>query len=347
MCIARRLLWAAPVVTTLALLAACAPAPAQIVLSGPTMGTTWNLRVAPGAQDIDAGAVRQIVDSALAEVDAAMSTYRPDSAVSRFNSSDSSDWFAVPAMLAGLVAEALVIGETSGGAFDVTVAPVVTLWGFGTGTPREAPPTDEEVARTLSLTGQRYLAARLDPPGLRKDLPGLTLDLDAIAPGHAVDLIAGRLEADGISNYMIEVGGEVRVHGRNADGQPWRIGIERPDERGRTVARVLHLEAMAVSTSGDYRDFFEADGQRYSHTLDPRTGRPVTHTLASVTILRPTAAEADGLATALTVLGPEAGFELAENRGWAALFVQRTASGFSQRQTTAFARAAEARESRP
>jgi thiamine biosynthesis lipoprotein len=336
-----------PGLAALALLAACAQAPAQIVLSGPAMGTTWNLRVVPGSGAVTADAIRALLESSLAEVDAVMSTYRPDSAISRFNASESTDWVDVPPMLAGLLAESLRLGRMTSGAFDVTVSPVVALWGFGTGAPREAPPTEAEIATALALTGQQHLGVREQPPALRKALPGLRVDLDAIAPGYAVDLIAERLEASGIANYMIEVGGEVRVHGRNAEGGPWRIGIERPDEQGRSVARVLHLESMAVSTSGDYRDFFEAGGQRYSHTLDPRTGRPVTHGLASVTLLRPTAAEADGLATGLSVLGSEAGFALAEGNDWAALFVQRTPGGFEQRETTAFARLTQAGESRP
>lgn len=348
MTLSRRFLRPMSGTLALALLAACAaPPPQQIVLSGPAMGTTWNLRAVPGAAGADAVAVGELLRTTLDEVDVAMSTYRPDSAVSRFNASDSTDWFDVPRGLADLVGEALRLGSLSGGAFDVTISPVVSLWGFGTGTPREQPPTDAEIAAAMALTGQGRLAARSDPPALRKGVGGLRLDLDAIAPGYAVDRVAERLEASGIDHYMIEIGGEVRVHGRNAEGRPWRIGVERPEAGDRKLARVLHLEAMAVSTSGDYRDFFEAEGQRYSHTLDPRTGRPVTHSLASVTILRPTATEADGLATALTVLGPDEGFDLAESQGWAALFIQRTADGFSQRETTAFTSAAKAGESAP
>ena len=171
-----------------------------------------------------------------------------------------------------------------------------------------------------------------------KQVPELELDLDGIAPGEAVDLIAARLEAAGFGNYMIEVGGEVRAQGRNAAGLPWRIGVERPDESGRSVARVLHIDGMSVSTSGDYRDYFEAGGTHYGHTIDPVTGRPIAHALASVTILRPLAAEADALATALNVLGPQAGWELAEAQGWPALLIERTAGGYRQLETVAFSR---------
>jgi len=327
------------------MLAACDRATPEILLAGPAMGTTWNLRVVPGATTIDSDAIRALVESTLAEIDASMSTYRPDSAISRFNASPSTDWVEVPASLAGVVVEAQRIGSISDGAMDVTVSPLVALWGFGAAAPRTEPPTDAEIAAALERCGMQHLSVRSDPPALRKALPGLTLDVDAIAPGFAADLVASRLEALGLGDYMIEIGGEVRVHGRNAQGQAWRIGIERPEERGRSVGRVLQLEAMAVSTSGDYRDYFETGGRRYSHTIDPSTGRPVTHGLASVTVLRPTAAEADGIATALTVLGPEAGYALAESQGWAALFIERDDDGFRQRETTAFAHAAKAGES--
>lgn len=335
-------------VAALLALAACQPAPPRdIVLSGPTMGTTWTLRVVPDASPADPDALRTLVETALAEVDATMSTYRPDSAVSRFNASESTGWIPVPASLAAVVAESLRIGEATGGAYDITLAPLVSLWGFGSGTPRSQPPAEMDIVAAQAVTGRRHLAVRLEPPALRKALPGLTLDLDSIAPGYAVDLVAGRLQAAGQSRYMIEIGGEVRVLGRNARDQPWRIGVERPDEAGRSVTRVLALESAAISTSGDYRDFFEAGGTRYSHTLDPRSGRPVTHGLASVTVLRPTAAEADGLATALTVLGPEEGYALAERNGWAALFIERAPEGFRQRETTAFKQAAHSGQSQP
>jgi thiamine biosynthesis lipoprotein len=329
------------------LLGACERAPPEVLLTGPAMGTTWTMRVVPEEVPADPAALRGLVQEALDEVDLAMSTYRPDSAVSRFNASESTDWIEVPPALEEVVAEALRIGEASGGAFDITIAPVVALWGFGHSAPRSQPPADRDVAATLAATGQRHLTVRTDPPALRKSLPGLTLDLDSIAPGYAVDLVAERLEAAGQQRYMIEIGGELRVRGRNARGERWRIGIERPEASGRSVDRVLQLESGAVSTSGDYRDFFESAGIRYSHTLDPRSGRPVTHGLASVTVLRPTTVEADGLATALSVLGPAEGYELAERMGWAALFIERTPDGLQHRETRAFTQAAETGESLP
>lgn len=308
----------------------------ELVLSGQTMGSTYTVRITNGTAAEPSA--HQLIEAALAEVDATMSSYRQDSELARFNQSRSTEWFAVSGLLADTVARSLRIGELTGGAFDVTLAPVIQLWGFGPADPVTRPPADEQVSARLQHTGQAHLQVRPAPPALRKQVPGLELNLDGIAPGQAVDLIATRLEAAGFRDYMIEVGGEVRAQGRNASGSRWRIGIERPDERGRSVGRVLHLDGMSVSTSGDYRDYFEVGGRRYGHTIDPTTGRPVVNTLASVTVLRPLAAEADALATALTVLGPEAGWTLAEARGWPALFIERTLDGYRQRETIAFAR---------
>ena len=330
-----RALTAAAVLGVVAL-PACQDRAAELVLTGPTMGSTYTVRIADGAAREPA--VRPLVEAALAEIDAAMSSYRPDSELERFNESDSTDWVPVSTLLAATVGRALYIGELTGGAFDITLAPVVQLWGFGPATPLAEPPGDEQVRAQLQRAGRARLQARVEPPALRKQVPELELDLDGIAPGEAVDLIAARLEAAGFGNYMIEVGGEVRAQGRNAASLPWRIGVERPDESGRSVARVLHIDGMSVSTSGDYRDYFEAGGTHYGHTIDPVTGRPIAHALASVTILRPLAAEADALATALNVLGPQAGWELAEAQGWPALLIERTAAGYRQRETVAFSR---------
>jgi len=334
---------AAAVTSGLLALPGCQGGTDELVLSGPTMGSTYTVRVTDGARA--ESSARQLVEAALADVDVAMSSYRQDSELARFNESRSTDWFAVSGLLADTVDRSLRLGKLTGGAFDITVAPLVQLWGFGPADPLPRPPAEEQVTARLQRAGQVHLQLRQTPPALRKQLPGLELDLDGIAPGAAVDLIATRLEAAGFHDYMIEVGGEVRAHGRNAAGAPWRIGIERPDEHGRSVGRVLHIAGMSVSTSGDYRDYFEVGGRRYGHTIDPATGRPVADTLASVTVLRPLAAEADALATALTVLGPEAGWSLAEAQGWPALFVERTPDGYRQRETGTFARYAAGGES--
>jgi thiamine biosynthesis lipoprotein len=194
-----------------------------------------------------------------------------------------------------------------------------------------------EAAR--ARVGYTFLDVRSAPPALRRRRD-LEIDLSAIAPGHATDVLSELLTEAGCPDHMVDVGGEVYARGRKADGSTWRIGIETPDPArppGTSVSRVLRLENMAVSTSGDYRDFIEWQGHRYSHTFDPRTGAPVDHALASVTVLDRSTMWADGLATLLTVLGPTAGFEFAEAGAIPALFIERRESGFVERMTAPFA----------
>jgi thiamine biosynthesis lipoprotein len=181
------------------------------------------------------------------------------------------------------------------------------------------------------------LARRRTRPAVRKDLAGLYIDLSAYAEGYAVDRIAGLLDERGIDNYLVDIGGELRVRGHNADGEPWAVAIEEPLDAERRVHTIIRLTDRAVATSGDYRNFFEYEERRYSHEIDTRTGRPVTHSLASVTVIADTAAYADGMTTALMVLGPEEGLALAISRNIAALFLVRSPSGFTEHATPAFA----------
>jgi thiamine biosynthesis lipoprotein len=231
------------------------------------------------------------------------------------------------------------LSRESAGAFDVTVGPLVNLWGFGpqagAAPAHPAVPGDEALARARQRVGFDKLEVRLDPPALRKEAE-LYVDLSAIAKGHGVDRVAGRLVSAGCSDLLVDVGGEVRAIGRNPGGRVWRVGVETPDPAQLGgVERVLVLDHVAAATSGDYRNYVEVDGQRYSHTIDPRTGRPVSHGLASVTVLHASAMWADGYATALDVLGPEAGFELAERLGLPALFLVREDGSFRTRYTPA------------
>jgi thiamine biosynthesis lipoprotein len=224
----------------------------------------------------------------------------------------------------------------SRGAFDPTVAPLVRLWHFGPRAQAGGVPTAEEIVRVRQSIGFRLIDVRLDPPALRKTDPRVELDLNAIAPGFAVDRIAEHLEQRGVPGYMVEIGGEIRTRGAKPDGQPWRVGIEQPVEGMRLVHRALSLTDAALATSGDYRNFFVRDGVRYSHTIDPHSGRPVTHHLASVTVVADDCTTADGLATTLTVLGPAAGREFAAERGIAAYFLVRRDDGFDALATPAF-----------
>lgn len=305
-------------------------AEASIALEGRTMGTTWHLRVA-GDDVPGASAIRSAVQAELDAVEAAMSTWRDDSEVSRFNRSTSTDWIPVSPGVASVVGEALEISHRSDGAFDITVGPLVRRWGFG---PREAGAAGE--ADGPAGIGFRHLEVRHEPAALRKDLPIVEIDLSAIAKGHAVDAVAGRLVELGIERFMVEVGGEVRTRGARPGGGPWRIGIELPDPTRRAIDSAIPLRDLSMATSGDYRNFRDTGEGRFAHVIDPRSGRPVTHDLAGVTVVAENCRTADAWATALLVLGMESGYVVAEREGLAALFIRRTDEGFPKVATPAF-----------
>jgi len=239
-----------------------------------------------------------------------------------------------------VVGEAIRTSQQTGGAFDATVGPLVNLWHFGPERNGGSVPSDSQIAENRERVGYQRVQARLDPPALKKSRPDVEVDLSAIAKGFGVDKVAEYLDRRGAEGYMVEIGGEVRTRGRRGDGSPWKIGVVKPadDPAGgqSLVQRVLPLGDDALATSGDYRNFFEQDGTRYSHTIDPRTGRPVEHQLASVTVVGPTCMQCDALATALMVLGPEAGYNLAVDRALAVLFVVRDGDRFSERATPVF-----------
>ncbi|MCG6943328.1 MAG: FAD:protein FMN transferase [Thiohalocapsa sp.] len=307
------------------LLAGCGPREQTLALAGSTMGTTWSVQVPHPAADLDQAKLYEDISAVLEEVNGRMSTYQPSSELSRFNTATTTDWFPVSAELERLVATALAVSKATGGAFDVTVGPLVNLWGFGPEVhPDEIPPqADIDAAR--ARVGWHRLHTRAAPPALRKDRPDLYVDLSAIAKGHGVDRVAELLEGKGLTDYLVEIGGELRGRGVNAQGEPWRIAIERPDPGRRAALRVVALTDQAMATSGDYRNFFEVNGKRYSHTIDPATGRPVVHDLASVTVVAERCGDADAWATSLLVLGPQKGMALANKRGLATLFVERLA----------------------
>jgi FAD:protein FMN transferase len=320
------------------LAAGCDPAPREIVLSGPTMGTTYTVKVASAPATVDAASVRVAIDDVLDRVDRSMSGYRVDSEVARFNASASTHWCDVSADVAAVVQASLDLSAASNGAFDITVAPLVAAWGFGPAGEPTVLPSAEQIAQLETAVGYRKLHVRLDPPALRKDVAGLSIDLNGIAPGFAVDRLAERLQGMRIENYMIDIGGEIRAQGRNARDEPWRIAVEHPLQRQRTPYTSVGLDGAAISTSGEYRSYYERDGRRYSHTVDPRTGRTLDREPGSVVVIAPLAAQADGWATALNVLGPRDGFELAMQRHLPVLFIERSGSEWRSRATPQFER---------
>jgi len=311
-----------------------------LALRGSTMGTSYSVQIVEPHADLDRDALAEDINARLADINKLMSTYRPGSELSRFNNSNATSWFLVSPQLVAVVETAQAVSEASAGAFDVTVGPLVNLWGFGP-TPRaEDIPSAGDIQAARARVGWQQLEVQAQPPALRKSRPDVYVDLSAIAKGYAVDQLAGLLESQGVGDYLVEIGGELRGRGVNGRGEPWRIAIERPDASRRAAFRVVALRDMGMATSGDYRNFVEIGGQRYSHTIDPATGWPVGHRLASVTVLAEDCMQADAWATALLVLGPERGLELAEQLGLAALFIEHAQDGserdpFVTQETTA------------
>lgn len=302
---------------------------AAVRVSGATMGTTWSATVT-GATNAEH--VQRTVQDILDQVDDSMSTWKPDSELSRLNASDGTQPVAVSEALGRVLEIAAEVNQASGGAFDITIAPVVDAWGFGPDDPSAAPDADT-LAAMLAHVGPDKLVLDPDSGRVSKADPAVRADLSAVAKGYAVDLALEALDRVEHAGIMVEVGGEVRARGVNPDGQPWRVGVERPDGT-RQLLDAIPLHDRAMATSGDYRNYREVDGVRVSHTIDPRTGRPIDHGLASVSVLHSSCAHADAWATALNVLGPEAGPTLAEAQGLAALFVIHQDDGFVTRQTS-------------
>ncbi|MEM7482750.1 MAG: FAD:protein FMN transferase [Acidobacteriota bacterium] len=310
-------------------------------ISGPIMGTTFEVKIVhPGdAAEPPPEGLPEAVTAILSDIDGKMSTYNPESEISRFNAWASTDPFPISAETAAVVVEAMVLADTTSGALDVTVGPLVRAYGFGADEVAEWP-SDEEVAALVAAIGVEQLSLlEGEEAALRKGQPELEVDLSAVAKGYAVDRVAEELRARGLDRFMVEVGGEVRAEGRNAERNTWRLGIERPDATRGRVQRVIPLKGAALATSGDYRNYREIDGERFSHLLDPRTGRPIGHRLASVSVIAETCVRADGLATALMVLGEGEGLALAESLDLAALFLVRDDDGgFREVESSAFTR---------
>ncbi|SLN43368.1 Thiamine biosynthesis lipoprotein ApbE precursor [Pseudoruegeria aquimaris] len=303
---------------------------------GETMGTTYSVTVVDMPEDLTAEALQAEVESVLARVNAQMSNWDPNSEVSRFNASTSTAPQPVSAEFAYVMEAANGIHLGSGGVFDVTLAPLIDLWGFGPKKPGEPVPTDAEILKALSDVGQLSLLTLGEGPTLKKEKPGVSVNLSAIAKGYGVDEVAELVASKGITRYLIEIGGDLVASGENAEGKPWSIGIEKPDARSKTLQLVLPLDNTGMATSGDYRNYFEEDGIRYSHIIDPNTGRPITHKTASVTVLAENAMLADGWATAMLAMGQDRGLEAAEALGLAVYFITREGNDFVTASSRAF-----------
>ena len=296
--------------------------PDVVRLSGETMGTTFNITAI--GDDLDEAALGQAVQETLAQVNAKMSNWDPNSEVSTFSSSDSTEPMPVSDEFAFVIEAANEVHEKSGGTFDVTLGPLIELWGFGPRKPEDPVPADAEIATALAQVGQaRLLTLDSAARTLAKSDAGVGINLSAIAKGYGIDAVAAQLRDAGIENYMVEIGGDLVAMGENDKGESWRIGIEKPEAGTQAIQLIVPLDNLGMATSGDYKNFFEQDGVRYSHIIDPVTGRPITHRTTSVTVLADDAMMADAWATAMLALGQEKGMEIAEKNKLAVFFISR------------------------
>jgi thiamine biosynthesis lipoprotein len=297
-------------------------------LRGPTMGTRYSLKVV--AEPGDPARERRIaaaVEAELARIVALMSTWDPESELSRFNRSAAGAPFPVSPETLEVFGAARQVSARSKGAFDVTVGPLVDAWGFGPAERLPEPPGEAVLRRLRERVGYRRVEIDEDRGALVKRRDDVVCDLSALAKGYAVDRVAGALRALGHRDFLVEVGGELRAEGLRPDGEPWRVAIEAPVRARRAPYGTVALSGRAMATSGDYRNYYEADGVWLSHLIDPRTGHPISHSLASVSVVHPQGVLADAWATALLVLGPEEGYATAEREGLAAHFIERTPDG--------------------
>ncbi|GAA0493963.1 MULTISPECIES: FAD:protein FMN transferase ApbE [Tatumella] len=301
----------------------------NLVMEGKTMGTVWRVTVA----DVPASRrsqLQQVIQQQLDNDDQELSTWKTDSALSRFNQYTGTRPWPVSEAMADIVTMALRIGAKTGGAMDITVGPLVNLWGFG---PEKMPahtPAQQQIDQAKARTGLRHLKViqTADGQALQKDLPDLYVDLSTMGEGYATDHLARLMESQGITNYLVSVGGALLSRGHTAEGKPWRVAIQKPTDLENEAQAVVDLQGHGISTSGDYRNYYELDGQRISHIIDPATGRPIEHKLASATVIATTAGEADGWDTGLMVLGTEKAKALALKQHLAVFLITRNGDKF-------------------
>lgn len=349
-----------------ALLASCASTTTARELHGDGLGSTWTVKIADPprlhAAEIQRG-IQQRIDNVAREI----SRWDSSSALSAWNAAPDNEWHSTPTILTRALDYALQLASNTNGAYDPTVAPLVDLWGFGTQGRRYSPPTADEITAARFRVGWTKIELDLANNRARKPA-GTQLDLSSMQHGLAADQVAAYLQSIGVKRYLIDVGSELRAAGDAPEGHPWRVAIERPPSEltavpdatmaptttappnattprsattpasGTTPSdnapmRVIALRSAGIATSGNYRYFFDYNGRRYSHRIDPRTGEPITHPLAAVTVIDPECMRADALATALTVLGPEEGYDYAQRHDIAALFIIRTTQGLEERMT--------------
>ena len=313
--------------------------PLETAIRGETMGTTYSIKIMTG-RFVKTGHLPGLVDARLQEINASMSTFIEDSEISKFNASIGKVPFTPTADFLEVMQVAMDIHKRSGGAWDGSLDPLVTLWGFGRDGQKEQPPAQEEIEASLSQVDFSKVSISSDGKFLKND-PRLTIDLASIAKGYGVDAIAALLKTEGYEDFLIEIGGEIFASGKRDNNTPWRVGVNTPSSSAGfgQVYKVLSVGGKGLATSGDYRNFFVSEGRMYSHILDPRTGYPVTNGVVSASVIAKTCTLADGLATALMVMGPDSGLALVEQMtNVEALIIVRNQDGdFEEYPSSSFA----------
>lgn len=310
-------------------LAGCAREPDPVRIDGNIFGTFYQISLAGDFSEARLTVMREGALSVLEAVDASMSTYREDSELMRLNRHPVGEWMPVSAELFTVLRTAQDIAEASGGAFDVTVGGLVNLWTFGPEARPTQVPDEAQLRERLEQVGHATLELDADNQRVRRTRDNF-VDLSGIAKGYAVDRVSAWLSAQGAENHLVNIGGDLKARGERNPDRPWRIGIQLPDTRQMDVAQhIIAIRDMSMTGSGDYRNYFEEGGQRYSHTIDPRDGRPINHRLASATVMHPSNMIADGWATAFMVLGTEAAQAMAEEHGLQVLLLSRSGDGWT------------------
>ncbi len=312
-----------------------------LIISGNTMGTSYTIKIVKNNFLLLGDHIKKVknisegIEKVLENINMKMSTYIPESEISTFNRSKTTSWIDISPDLADVLLTSIHVSKISEGAFDITIGPLVNLWGFGPYRKSAKVPERSEIDMMKERTGYYKLSVRKEPPAVKKDDPDIYCDLSAVAKGYGVDMVSSFLDSHGFYNYLVEIGGEISVRGRNAAGENWRLGVLAPDGSN-SIEKIISIGDLAMATSGDYHNYFEEGGVRYSHTIDPETGYPITHKLVSVTVVRSSCMEADALATAIDVMGPSKGYNFALKNSIPVYMIIKEGKGYRNRMSPAF-----------
>ncbi len=325
--------------STFFFLAACQKGQEEAELSGVAQGTTYHIKMVLNSPDVKLDDLHKAVEETLADIDVKLSNYREDSEISKLNREKTTQWLPVSKEIAELLAVAKVVSANSNGCLDLTIKPLFDLWGFSKHEMKV--PEQDDIDKALTHVGMDKIELDQGQSRLLKKDPEVGIDLSSIAQGYSVGAVANLLEAKGIQNYMVEIGGEMKVKGRKANGDEWRIAIEKPTPFSREVQKIIAINQVngeAVTTSGTYRNFFEENGKVYSHIINPKTGKPVDHNLLSVTVLHDDPTWADAWDTALLCMGEDEGYQAAEFNHLRVLFIYHDGKELKERISSELAR---------